>query len=359
MAIIKRRLLHKDPDTGLQDTLYFETSLDMVKDDEDRSLVEILDTKADSTDVEALATKTTKDISDLQETINNDIGKRLGDLQTKTEKDISDLQETINNDIGQKITTINGQISDIEADVAAEDTAMGARVDELAADCTARDTTMGQRVDALTDDVTAKDTAMGKRVDDLSDDVTAKDTAVNARVDTVAADLAAADTRLTKAITDHTTDYQTTKADHDARLEAAEAALTTLNGEGEGSVKKSVADGITSIVAGAPESFDTLKEMADWISTHETDATGMNTRITNNTNAISALTTRVTTAESDIDSLETRATAVEAKATDNATNITNLSSQVTVLNNWKAAVTIPVLAADPASPVAGQVWIRS
>ena len=116
MAIIKRRLLHKDPDTGLQDTLYFETSLDMVKDDEDRSLVEILDTKADSTDVEALATKTTKDISDLQETINNDIGKRLGDLQTKTEKDISDLQETINNDIGQKITTINGQISDIEAD---------------------------------------------------------------------------------------------------------------------------------------------------------------------------------------------------------------------------------------------------
>lgn len=50
---------------------------------------------------------------------------------------------------------------------------------------------------------------------------------------------------------------------------------------------------IAQIVAGADESFDTLKEIADWITTHKTDATTMNSQINANKDDISALKTKV------------------------------------------------------------------
>lgn len=71
------------------------------------------------------------------------------------------------------------------------------------------------------------------------------------------------------------------------RIEANETAISTLNGTGDGSVKKAVSDGIAKVVAGAPEDFDTLKEMSDWISSHESSASAMNTQIQNNKEAIS------------------------------------------------------------------------
>lgn len=74
-----------------------------------------------------------------------------------------------------------------------------------------------------------------------------------------------------------------------AGIAANTAAISTLNGTGEGSVSKAVADGIASIIADAPESFDTLKEISDWISGHESDAASMNSSISSNTAAITAL----------------------------------------------------------------------
>lgn len=75
------------------------------------------------------------------------------------------------------------------------------------------------------------------------------------------------------------------------RIEANETAISTLNGTGDGSVKKAVSDGIAKVVAGAPEDFDTLKEMSDWISGHENDASAMNSAIKDNKNAITTLQT--------------------------------------------------------------------
>lgn len=81
--------------------------------------------------------------------------------------------------------------------------------------------------------------------------------------------------------TDESTIQNNTK-----RIEANETAISTLNGTGNGSVKKAVSDGIAKVVAGAPEDFDTLKEMSDWISTHETSASAMNSQIQDNKKAI-------------------------------------------------------------------------
>lgn len=61
----------------------------------------------------------------------------------------------------------------------------------------------------------------------------------------------------------------------DGRVAANEGAITVLNGEGEGSVKKQVADAIAGVVNSAPEDFDTLKEVADWIASDTTGAAKM------------------------------------------------------------------------------------
>jgi len=61
----------------------------------------------------------------------------------------------------------------------------------------------------------------------------------------------------------------------EARVKDNEDAIVVLNGEGEGSVKKAVADAIAGVVAGAPEDFDTLKEVADWIGSDTTGAAQM------------------------------------------------------------------------------------
>lgn len=76
------------------------------------------------------------------------------------------------------------------------------------------------------------------------------------------------------------------------RVATAEGIIETLNGDETtaGSVKKQVADAVAKIVADAPEAFDTLKELSDWIASHADDASAMNSQISTNKSDIAALT---------------------------------------------------------------------
>ena len=65
-----------------------------------------------------------------------------------------------------------------------------------------------------------------------------------------------------------------------------------------GQITAEVTAKIAEIVANAPENLDTLKEIADWISTHANDASAMNTQIQTNKNNIATNT-------SDISALKT------------------------------------------------------
>ena len=56
-------------------------------------------------------------------------------------------------------------------------------------------------------------------------------------------------------------------------------------------VTKEITNKVAEIVADAPEDFNTLKEMSDWISNHENDASAMNSAISDNKTAITALQT--------------------------------------------------------------------
>mgnify|MGYP004577006675 FL=1 len=73
------------------------------------------------------------------------------------------------------------------------------------------------------------------------------------------------------------------------------AAINTLNGTGDGSVKKAVSDAVAALVNGAPEAYDTLKEISDWISSHASDAAGMNSQINTNKEDITKLKTLIGT----------------------------------------------------------------
>lgn len=65
-------------------------------------------------------------------------------------------------------------------------------------------------------------------------------------------------------------------------VESLQTAVDTLTGTGEGSVDKKVSDAVAAIVSGAPEAYDTLKEMSDWISSHSESAAAMNSAIQQN-----------------------------------------------------------------------------
>lgn len=100
-------------------------------------------------------------------------------------------------------------------------------------------------------------------------EVEAKGYAVNTEVD---ASIKAVDDKITAA--------NTAATELAGRVSANETAITTLNGTGEGSVTRTVADKIAEVVAGANEDFDTLKEIADWIMSDTTGAAKMQSDIT-------------------------------------------------------------------------------
>ena len=66
----------------------------------------------------------------------------------------------------------------------------------------------------------------------------------------------------------------------DAALQALTGKVNTLVGEDTNKSARAIAAEETAkIVAGADASYDTLKEIADWISSHSTDAAAMNSAI--------------------------------------------------------------------------------
>lgn len=105
-------------------------------------------------------------------------------------------------------------------------------------------------------------------------------------VASVAADLAAQKAKEQGDIDRANAAISKEEADRKAAVAALQSLIDVLNSDSnvDGSVKKTVADAIARVVAGAPEDLDTLKEIADYIASDKTGAAQM-------TAAISALKT--------------------------------------------------------------------
>jgi hypothetical protein len=65
--------------------------------------------------------------------------------------------------------------------------------------------------------------------------------------------------------------------------------INIINGDGDGSIKKTVNDAIASVIDSAPETLDTLKEVAEYIAKDEQRAVEITTILSNHTSAIQSL----------------------------------------------------------------------
>ena len=146
-------------------------------------------------------------------------------------------------------------------------------------------------------------------------------------------------------IDDMDTAYKAADTALDGRLTAAEGAITTLNGSGEGSVINTVNTQIAAVVASAPEAFDTLKEISDWIDTHSDSAIEMQQSITDNADAIAALQDTITDENTGLAATKAIAdaaavkTEVDSSLNTLATRVGEAESAITTLQNEPKSAT--------------------
>ena len=178
------------------------------------------------------------------------VDKTIADYKTEVAsefKDVADNFEAMNNMIG---FTANGETDTVIKYV-------DAKVAEAASDATGE----------LTEAVNGLDKKITDLTDDLNDEIERAGLAEKANSDAIAAEK--------------------------ARIDKLYAGSIEVDGEvipDEGkSVRAIAAEEVALIVDGASESYDTLKEIADWIAAHPTDASEYNSRITKNTEDIAAL----------------------------------------------------------------------
>jgi archaellum component FlaC len=256
---------------------------------------------------------------------------------TTNEGDIANLKaadttlqgniDTVSGNLAQEVTDrkeavkeVADDLSALSAVVEANETDIETKVSNLTNTVGNNKTAIEQTVSDLTTTVGNNKTAADATQTELTNYKSSNDAAVAALGEAVANAKAAATTTLTEADPEAGVKVvKTTAADGHfnyevtavglataaalgtldgevdalaARVEANEEALEVLNGEGEGSVKKAAADAVASVVDGAPESFDTLKEIAAWIAAEDS------------ADSAADLVARMTQAESDIDALE-------------------------------------------------------
>ena len=93
-------------------------------------------------------------------------------------------------------------------------------------------------------------------------------------------------------------------------------------------VKAEISKEIAKVVDGAPDTFDTLKEIANWIENHPNLDEALGSEIDTLREEIETLNTSVGTLQSDLNGFTDRVSNVETKASDNATEIEGLKSSV-------------------------------
>lgn len=162
---------------------------------------------------------------------------------------------------------------------------------------------------------------------------------------------------MSEAITANKADIEKKLADEAARLDEVDAAqntkikantdaITTLNGDAdtEGSVKNQIAVAVAKIMDNPDETMNSIKELVDWVTSHNTEAMEMSNNIEANSTAIKGIQNLLGTALPDtakattvieyiaeaVAAEETRATKAEGeldtrlKAVENST--TNLGT---------------------------------
>ena len=172
----------------------------------------------------------------------NDINAALG------------LGDGVTGGLGVRLSTVEGKVDTLEEKASALETAVGAPAVE--GDPGTPATGLHKDVD----DLKAKDNEIQAAIDTLNGSADEDGSVAKAVKDAVDAEAKLredADTALDERLDAIETSIGT-GGDLEKRVKANEDAIDVINGNGEGSIKKAVAD----LVDGAPETLDTLNELA-------------------------------------------------------------------------------------------------
>lgn len=260
---------------------------------------------AKKTDVAAdIATAKSEAIADAGTNADTKISTKVGDIGDVTVKAYVDGKETSLNSsikaVDDKVEALGTLASKNEVTETELASALKEKIDakanasdvftqaQINTKVSALETSIGANTDAITainDDTTGILAKAKKYTDDNAFDDTAIKADIEANKGKIAtnADGIKSNKEAIESINDETTGILATAKGYADGLnstlkksvDANKEAIDKLNGTGEGSVSKAVADGIAGVVADAPESFDTLKEIADWIANDTTGSAKM------------------------------------------------------------------------------------
>ena len=117
---------------------------------------------------------------------------------------------------------------------------------------------------------------------------------------------------------------------YNGKIDANEAAIELLNKTdgSAGSIKKTVSDAIAEVVANAPASLDTLREIADWITEHADSAAAMNTAIGNK-----------------VDKVDNKGLSTNDYTNEEKTKLANIGHYIYVCKNYLSGNSVTIAAA--------------
>lgn len=220
----------------------------------------------------------------------------------------ADLQAAL-----ERITTAEGNISSNDADILQlqKDLAalIGSGEGSISEQLAALETKLHGEIEDVQGSVDAEkqraqaaEGALETRIETAEGKVTALETLTGTHTTNIAnnAEAIAENAEAISGLNDSVSALQQKDTNLENRLSTAEGKITTLVGEDTGkSVRDVAAEETAKIVAGADEKYDTLKEIADFITSDITGSAGLVSKVEDHED-------RIKTAEDELDALELR-----------------------------------------------------
>ena len=257
--------------------------------------------------------------------------------------------EAIDHDHANKAELDLIQTGDVAKWNAAEQNAKNYAAEEIAKETSARTEAVKEVSDALAEEVSARTKAVTTLEGKIAEAKAAATTKVVEGADNAHLSITSATDESTSAVT-----YTVTLTDvaSDTLLQEVKDNVDTLIGDdADMSAREIVQDEVAKQLTSEniSDSFDTLKEMAEWLSSHPEDVQEMNNAISANTSAITAEATARQNADND---LKSKIEAVESKVTG-ATNdaITTLTANVATISGYVETLKTEMDAAESAITV--------
>lgn len=257
-----------------------------------------------------------------------ELTEQIATETTRATEAESDISSQISSETTARASAIDSLEKSLSSKISDETDARTAADEAETARAKAEEEKLASRATALEDSASKEETA---RID--------ADTALESKLAAEASRAEANESSLSALVAD-------TKAELLESISSNTSKIDILSGDGtvEGSVASQVASGVAKVIADAPEDFDTLKEIADYIASDKTNAAQLASKVNANEKAIAALNGDTATAGSvskaisdALSPYDTKISQITAKVNENSDrsieNSRTLSSLSTKVDN--------------------------